>query len=67
MAFAHRTDLLTTGAAARLLGVSQDTVARWVRSGKLPNQPTAKGHARIPRDVVMALRDGVSEPVREAA
>jgi excisionase family DNA binding protein len=44
----HRTGLLTTGEAARLLGVSQPTLNRAVRGGRLhPTQVTPGGHRRF--------------------
>jgi excisionase family DNA binding protein len=39
--------LLTTGKAAELLGVTPDTVLRWVRKGRLTARYTAGGHCRI--------------------
>jgi excisionase family DNA binding protein len=39
--------LLTTGRAAELLGVTPDTVLRWVRKGRLAAHQTAGGHCRI--------------------
>lgn len=37
----------TVGEAAELLGVSQDTVRRWVDSGQLPASKTRGGRRRI--------------------
>jgi excisionase family DNA binding protein len=45
-----REDLLTTGEAARLLGVSQPTLNRAVRGGRLqPANVTPGGHRRFDR------------------
>lgn len=40
---------VTTGVAARLLGVTPQTVARWIDSGRLPAFRTLGGHRRIAR------------------
>lgn len=44
-----RTELpvVTTGKAARLCGVTPDTILRWIKSGRLTAQRTAGGHHRI--------------------
>ncbi|MBO0690861.1 MAG: helix-turn-helix domain-containing protein [Candidatus Dormibacteraeota bacterium] len=42
-------ELLTTGEAAREVGVSRATVARWVRLGLLPARRLPSGHARVRR------------------
>ena len=39
--------LLTTGKAAELLGVTPDTVLRWIRKGRLTAHYTAGGHCRL--------------------
>lgn len=40
-------DLLTTGAAARYLGTSTETVRRWARSGYLPYTLLPSGRMRF--------------------
>ena len=39
--------VVTTGRAARLCGVTPDTILRWIKSGRLAAQRTAGGHHRI--------------------
>lgn len=48
--------LLSTGAAADLLGVDRSTIRAWIRDGKLPAQETVGGQYRIARADVEALR-----------
>ena len=48
-------DLLTIGEAARILGVSVDTIRRWERDGKLAGTRTLGGQRRFRRDVVETL------------
>lgn len=43
------------GQAAELLGVSVDTVRRWVDSGRLGADRTAAGHRTIPGEALAAL------------
>lgn len=47
------TDYMTTGEAARLLGVGLNTIKRWIANGALEGVRTPGGHWRIPE---MALR-----------
>ena len=48
---------MTTGAAARMLGLHRDTVKRWISAGKLPSWRTPGGHRRIDlADVIAAQR-----------
>ncbi|MEA2507547.1 MAG: Helix-turn-helix domain [Actinomycetota bacterium] len=42
------TRYVTTGEAARILGKSPKTVARWARNGRLPHIVTLGGHRRFP-------------------
>ena len=42
-------EMLPIGTAARLLGVSVDTVRRWERDGKIKSRRTAGGQRRFPR------------------
>lgn len=44
------TQFLTTGEAARLAGVSAETIRMWARSGRLPVQRTARGLCLYQRD-----------------
>jgi excisionase family DNA binding protein len=47
--------LLTTGKAAELLGVTPDTVLRWIKQGRLRARRTAGGHHRILLEDIEAL------------
>jgi len=46
---------LSTGAAARLLGVSVDTIREWEKQGRLRSFRTAGNQRRFPSDGVFAL------------
>lgn len=48
-------DLLTTSDAARLVGVSKDTIRLWERRGKLPAERTPGGVRLFQRADVEAL------------
>jgi excisionase family DNA binding protein len=48
-------ELLPIGTAARLLGVSVDTVRRWADDGKIKGQRTAGGQRRFPRSEIDRL------------
>ena len=48
-------DLIAIGEAARILGVSVDTIRRWERDGKLAGTRTLGGQRRFRRDVVETL------------
>lgn len=51
-------NLLTTTQAAEMLGVSRDTVARWIRLGQLPAVRLPSGQYRVKReDVERVLSD----------
>ena len=41
-------EYITTTEAARLLGVTAQTIRNWIRSGKITTEPTMGGHNRIP-------------------
>lgn len=41
-------EYITTTEAARLLGVTSQTIRNWIRSGKITTEPTMGGHNRIP-------------------
>ena len=63
---ARQTDLVSSREAARLLGVSQQTVNRAVREGRLrPSAVTPGGHRRFSTsELVDSLRDaGYAEAV----
>src|SRR5436305_1912865 len=47
--------LLSTGAAAELLGVDRSTVRHWIHDGKLPASETVGGQYRIARADIEAL------------
>ena len=38
---------MTTGTAARLLGISQDTVSRYADKGKIQSRKLPSGHRRV--------------------
>jgi excisionase family DNA binding protein len=57
-AFGDRDALLTPAEAARLLGVTPNTVTRWSRAGKMSAIQTMGGHRRFRRsEVERVLRD----------
>lgn len=41
-------ETITTTAAAKLLGVTSQTIRDWIRSGKIISEKTGGGHNRIP-------------------
>jgi excisionase family DNA binding protein len=47
-------DLISIGAAAKLLGMSVKTVRRWADDGDLPAERTPKGQRRFRRSDVEA-------------
>jgi excisionase family DNA binding protein len=47
--------VLTTAAAARLLGVAVSTTQLWLESGALPSWKTPGGHRRVRQSAVLAL------------
>jgi molybdopterin-binding protein len=49
-------ELLTLGEAARLIGVSQDTLRRWERSGKLHTQRDQRNRRLVTLEEVRRLR-----------
>ncbi|QJE00344.1 GAF domain-containing protein [Massilia forsythiae] len=62
--------VLTTAAAARLLGVAVSTTQLWLESGALPSWKTPGGHRRVRHSAVMKLlkeRGGPVRPVAHAA
>jgi excisionase family DNA binding protein len=62
--------VLTTAAAARLLGVAVSTTQLWLESGALPSWKTPGGHRRVRLSAVtrlLAARAGQPQPVQTAA
>lgn len=55
-------DLLTTGEAALLLGVSIDTVKRYLEQGVLEGRTLPSGHRRLTRDSVDRVRTAPPTP-----
>lgn len=53
-------ELVSTGVAARLLGVSVDTIRRWDADGKLRCVRTPGGQRRIAKDEIERIRAGAS-------
>jgi excisionase family DNA binding protein len=50
-----RRNLYSTFQAARVLGVSPDTVLKWIKAGKIPASRTLGGHYRIGRSTMEEL------------
>lgn len=59
--------IMTTGEAARMVGVSRSTVRRWIRLGLLPAVRLPGGHFRVSRDglVPWQLPEGTVEQERQ--
>jgi molybdopterin-binding protein len=49
-------EVLTLGEAARAIGVSQDTLRRWERAGKLHTQRDQRNRRLVPAEEVQRLR-----------
>ncbi len=49
-------EYVTTGEAARLLGVAPRTVARWADEGRIAYIVTLGGHRRFARSVIQETR-----------
>ena len=49
-------DYLSAGQAARILGVSTDTIGRYLEAGVIEGHRTPGGHARLLRASVEAVR-----------
>jgi excisionase family DNA binding protein len=60
-------DDLTTRAAAKVLGVHPDTLARWADDGKVPHWRTPGNQRRFRRSVIEALRGTAAEEQQAAA
>ncbi|MBW8073601.1 MAG: response regulator [Ferrovum sp.] len=54
---------MTTGEAARLLGVGLNTVKRWINSGDLQGIRTPGGHWRISKDGLYAFMQAKGLPI----
>jgi excisionase family DNA binding protein len=61
------TSLVTTFQAAKVLGVSPDTILRWIKSGKIPARRTLGGHYRIEKRIVDGLLEETEPPESVAA
>lgn len=48
--------LVPIGEAARLLGVSVDTLRRWAREGRIPVITMPSGHRKFHREDIEALK-----------
>lgn len=57
-------DLLPSGTAAAIAGVSRDTIKRWERDGRITSLRTPTGHRRYRRADVEAL---LTEPTEASA
>ena len=58
----NRSEYLTTGQASRYLGVSTETVRRWLETGRLDGVRTAGGHRLISRSSVEREQPQPIEP-----
>ncbi len=54
--------LYTTFQAARLLGITPDTVLNWIKSGKIPAGRTLGGHYRIRKETLDKLLSRIASP-----
>jgi excisionase family DNA binding protein len=48
-------DLYSTFQAAKILGVTPDTVLKWIKRGKIAASRTLGGHYRIPKEKIDEL------------
>jgi len=53
----NTTEMITTGEAARMLGVSSETVRRWIRRGYIHASQTPSGQARINKQAITELQN----------
>ena len=53
-------ELVPIGTAARLLGVSVDTIRRWERDGRIKGRRTMGGQRRFPRAEIDRLIEAAS-------
>ena len=68
MASSKHTDALRIGAAAEIIGVSTDTLRRWIEDGRVPSERTSGGQRLIARADVNRLlaerrRAGTDRPI----
>lgn len=56
---------LSRSRAARILGVSQTALDRWVAAGRIPVVMTPGGRREVPRRVVVELRESLDELIRQ--
>jgi hypothetical protein len=56
---------LSRSRAARILGVSQTALDRWVAAGRMPVVMTPTGRREVPRPVVVELRESIDELIRQ--
>jgi excisionase family DNA binding protein len=58
-------EVLRVGEAAKVLGISDETLRKWARRGLLPCWITPTGERRFAAVVVLKLRDQMEHPVVE--
>lgn len=58
---------LSRSRAARILGVSQTALDRWVTAGQIPVVLTPHGRGEVPRQFVIELREAIDELLRRGA
>jgi excisionase family DNA binding protein len=61
-----KTELLSTGEAAKLCSVTSDTVLKWIHSGRLPATRTPGGHHRISKYDLIGTVGAEPEPAGDA-
>lgn len=60
--------LIGIGEAARIAGVTSDTIRRWADTGRIPVARTAGGHRRVPMTAVKPNTDDVQKlPAKRTA
>ncbi|SHH00741.1 GAF domain-containing protein [Massilia sp. CF038] len=67
MATSDKDEILTTGAAAALLGVAVSTAQQWIESGVIPSWKTPGGHRRVYLSAVQHLLGTPAGEVAPAA
>ena len=54
-------DAMSTGQAARALGVTPKTVRAWIERGAMAGSySTPQGHYRVPMTTIVELREGLA-------